>query len=287
MAALQTGTLDVPGATLTYDVHGEPTVDDPPLLMFGSPMDARGFGTLAGLFADRVVVTYDPRGSGRSSRTDPGTESTPADHADDLHRIITALGVGPVDVFATSGGAINALALVAAHPGQVRTLVAHEPPLVELLPDREQAMAAVADVGATYRAHGMGPAMAKFIVLTQWAGPFPDDAANAPAPDPAMFGLPTTDDGSRDDVLLGQNLMTSCGYRPDLDALRAASTRIVVAVGVESGDQLAARAGRVLATELGGEAAVFPSHHGGFMGPEFGHPGDPEGFAAALRAALG
>lgn len=281
-----THTLDVPGATLTYDVHGEVVPGDAPLLMFGSPMDARGFGTLAALFPDRTVVTYDPRGAGRSARTAPDTESVPADHADDLHRIVDALGGGPVDVFATSGGAINALALVTAHPDEVRTLVAHEPPLVALLPDHVQAFAAVTDVADTYRASGMGPAMAKFIVLTQWAGPFPDDAASAPGPDPAMFGLPTTDDGSRDDVLLGQNLMTNCSYRPDLDALRSASTRIVVAVGVESGEQVAARAGRALAAALGVEATVFPSHHGGFMGPEFGHPGDPEGFATALRAAL-
>lgn len=102
-----------------------------------------------------------------------------------------------------------------------------------------------------------------------------------------MFGLPTTDDGARENVLLGQNLLTSCSYRPDLAALRTASTRIVVAVGVESGEQLAARAPRVLAVELRVSVTVFPSHHGGFMGPEFGHPGDPEGFATALRAALG
>lgn len=284
---VQTFSLDVPGAAVTYDVHGELTPGDPPLLMFGSPMDARGFGTLAAFFADRTVVTYDPRGAGRSVRHDTGTASSPADHADDLHRIVEALGGGPVDVFATSGGAINALALVAAHPGDVRTLVAHEPPLVEMLPDRDQARAAVDDVAATYQAAGMGPAMAKFIVLTQWSGPFPDDVASAPAPDPAVFGLPTGDDGSRDDVLLGQNLTTSCGYQPDLEALRAAPTRIVLAAGVESGEQLAARAARGLADRLGLGATVFPSHHGGFMGPEFGHPGDPAGFAAALRAALG
>lgn len=157
MTAVQTHTLDVPGATLTFDVHGDLAAGDPPLMMFGSPMDARGFTTLAGLFADRTVLTYDPRGSGRSPRADPGAESTPADHADDLHRIIDALGVVPVDVFTTSGGAINALALVAVHPEQVRTLVAHEPPLAEILPDRDQALAAMADVDATYRARGMGP----------------------------------------------------------------------------------------------------------------------------------
>lgn len=282
--AVQTHTLEAPGAIITYDVHGE--VTGAPLLMFGSPMDARGFGTLAGHFADRTVVTYDPRGAGRSTRTDPVSESTPDLHADDLHRIIDALGRGPVDVFATSGGAVNALALVAAHPDDVRTLVAHEPPLAATVPDRDAVLAAIDAVGRTYAESGFPPAMAAFIGITQWSGPFPDDVSALPTPDPAMFGLPTTDDGSRDDVLLGQNLRTSCGYRPDLAALRAAPTRIVVAAGIESGEQLAARAARGLADLLGLEAAVFPSHHGGFMGPEFGHPGDPEGFAIALRAAL-
>jgi pimeloyl-ACP methyl ester carboxylesterase len=286
MTAVQTHTLQAPGATVTYDVHGEPD-GAPPLLMFGSPMDARGFGTLAGHFPDRTAVTYDPRGAGRSTRTDPSSESTPEDHADDLHRIIDALGGGPVDLFATSGGAVNALALVTAHPEQVRTLVAHEPPLAEMVPDREAVLAAIADIAATYRASGMGPAMAKFIVVTQWAGPFPDDLSAFPTSDPSVFGLPTRDDGSRDDVLIGQNLRTNCTYRPDLEALRGAPTRIVVAAGVESGEQLAARAARGLAERLGLDATAFPSHHGGFMGPEFGHPGDPEGFAAALRAALG
>ena len=82
-------------------------------------------------------MTYDPRGVERSTKTDPSSESTPEQHADDLHRIIDELGAGPVDLFASSGGAVNALALVAKHPDQVRTLVAHEPPLASILPDRE------------------------------------------------------------------------------------------------------------------------------------------------------
>src|SRR4029079_15421712 len=98
-------------------------------------MGAAGFATLGSHFPDRTVVTYDPRGAERSVKADPAGPSTPQEHADDLHRLIEALGAGPVDLFATSGGAVNALALVARHPEQVRTLVAHEPPLLTLLPD--------------------------------------------------------------------------------------------------------------------------------------------------------
>jgi pimeloyl-ACP methyl ester carboxylesterase len=127
-------TLDVPGAVLAYDVRGDSRTNEPPLLLIAAPMGAAGFATLAGHFSDRMVVTYDPRGVERSERTDGVTESTPDEHADDLHRLIAALGTSPVDMFASSGGAVNALALVTRHPEQVRTLVAHEPPSAQVLP---------------------------------------------------------------------------------------------------------------------------------------------------------
>ena len=133
MTESTTHTLDVPGATLTYDVRKADS-PAPVLFMIGSPMGAGGFGTLAGHFTDRTVVTYDPRGVERSTKTDPASQSTPEQHADDVHRIITELGVGPVDLFASSGGAVNALALVAKYPEDVRTLVAHEPPLAASFP---------------------------------------------------------------------------------------------------------------------------------------------------------
>ena len=136
-----THTLEVPGAVLTYDVQPS-SGSEPPLLLIGSPMGAGGFATLAGHFPDRTVVRYDPRGVERSVKADPASLSTPEEHADDLHRVIEALGSGPVDIFASSGGAVNALALVAAHPEDVRILVAHEPPLASIVPDREGAIAA-------------------------------------------------------------------------------------------------------------------------------------------------
>jgi pimeloyl-ACP methyl ester carboxylesterase len=277
----------VPGATLRYDVR--PTRGDtgaPPLLMIGSPMDARGFVTLAGHFPDRTVVTYDPRGTERSTKADAGAKSTPEQHADDLHRIISALGAGPVDLFATSGGAVNALALVARHPEDVRTLVAHEPPAAQVVPDREQALAAVADIDATYQRAGLGPAMAKFIALVGLKGPVPADFAATVNPDPATFGLPAEDDGSRNDALLGQNLISCTHHEHDFDALRAAPTRIVVAVGAESEGELAHRGGLAVAERLGTEPVTFPSHHGGFLGGEFGTTGDPDAFAVTLREVL-
>jgi pimeloyl-ACP methyl ester carboxylesterase len=171
----KTYTLDVPGAVLTYDVRSNDSSTEPVLLLIGSPMGAAGFGTLAGHFAGRTVVTYDPRGVERSQRTDYATESTPDEHADDLRRLITALDAGPVEIFANSGGAVNALALVARHPEQVRTLVAHEPPAAQVLPDREYALAACLDIHETYQRSGLGPGMAKFIMLASHKGPIAAD----------------------------------------------------------------------------------------------------------------
>jgi pimeloyl-ACP methyl ester carboxylesterase len=282
---MKTHTVDAPGAKLTYDVR-EGATDAPPLMMIGSPMDASGFATLAGHFPDRTVVTYDPRGVSRSDKSEDGATSTPDQHAEDLHRIISALGAGPVDLFATSGGAVNALALVARHPEDVRTLVAHEPPAAQEVPDRDHALAAVADIDATYQRDGLGPAMAKFIALVGLKGPVPADFADTVNPDPSTFGLPAEDDGSRDDALLGQNLVSCTHHEHDFDALRAASTRIIVAVGAESEGELAHRGGLAVAERLGTEPVTFPSNHGGFLGGEFGHKGDPDAFAVTLREVL-
>jgi pimeloyl-ACP methyl ester carboxylesterase len=281
-----TRTLEVPGAVLTYDVRLDPATTEPPLVLIGSPMGAGGFVTLASHFADRTVVTYDPRGVERSTKTDPTTTSTPEQHADDLHAVIGAVGGGPVDLFASSGGAVNALALVARHPGDVRTLVAHEPPLAGLVEDREAALAASREVGATYQARGFGPAMAKFILLVSHAGPIPDGFLAGDGPDPAAFGLPTEDDGTRTDPLLFQNIVSCTHYEPDIEALKAAPTRIVVGVGDDSREALAARGGTAVAGRLGLEPTAFPGGHDGFLGGEYGGQGMPVEFAARLREVL-
>ena len=279
-------TLEVPGAVLTYDVRRTTSGTEPALLLIGSPMAAAGFGTLSEHFTDRTVVTYDPRGSERSTRTDGATRNTVEEHADDLHRLIAAIDAGPVDLFASSGGAVNALALVAQHPEQVRTLIAHEPPLAALLPDRERVLAATRDVHETYMRSGVGPGMAKFIALTSHKGEIPADWPDRPAPDPAAFGLPTEDDRSRDDPLLGMAMGSTPEYEPDFDALRSASTRIVMAAGVESEGEMAYRGAYAVAERLGTSVVVFPSHHGGFLGGEYGWAGEPEAFAAKLREVL-
>jgi pimeloyl-ACP methyl ester carboxylesterase len=285
---MTTQILETPGVDLAYDLHGPlPTAGGrPPLLMIGQPMEAGGFGTLASYFPDRTVVTYDPRGLGRSTRKDGRVDHVPDIQAADVHALIEALGAGPVEMFASSGGAVTALALVAAFPDDVTTLVAHEPPLIPVVPDAPAAERARAGVRDAYEAKGRGAGMAAFIMMTSWRGEYTDDYFAQPAPDPAMFGMPATDDGSRDDPLLSDRAWAVSSYQPDVDALTAARTRVVIAVGEESRDAFTGRTSEATAKLLGQQPTVFPSHHGGFLGGESGYAGQPEAFAGKLRAVL-
>jgi pimeloyl-ACP methyl ester carboxylesterase len=281
--------LETAEADIAYDVHGPlPTADGrPPLFMIGQPMGASGFGALASYFPDRTVVTYDPRGLGRSTRKDGRIDHSPTVQAGDVHAVIEALGAGPVEMFASSGGAVTALALVAAYPSDVTTLVAHEPPLIPVLPDAEAAERARADVRDTYEAKGSNAGMAAFIAMTSWRGEFTDDYFTQPPPDPALFGMPADDNGSRDDPLLSDRSWAVSSYHLDAGALAAAPTRVVIAVGEESLGTFTGRTSLAAAELLGQQATVFPSHHGGFLGGEFGYAGQPEAFARKLRDVLG
>ncbi len=283
---MTTQMLETPEVDLVYDIHGPlPAADGrPPLVMIGQPMDASGFGTLASHFPDRTVVTYDPRGLGRSTRKD-GRAACARDPGCRRARRHRGAGAGPVEMFASSGGAVTALALVAAFPDDVTTLVAHEPPLIPVLPDAQAAERA-GRVRDAYEDKGPGAGMAAFIMMTSWRGEFTDGYFTQPAPDPAVLGMPTVDDGSRDDPLLSDRSWAVSSYRPDVEALTAARTRVVIAVGEESLDTFTARASVATAELLGQQPTVFPSHHGGFVGGEFGYAGQPEAFARKLREVL-
>jgi clorobiocin biosynthesis protein CloN7 len=270
-------TLEVPGARLYYEVRGS----GPLLMLIGLPIDSTGFTAIAPLLADEfTVVTYDPRGFSNSTIDDPEQDATPELIAEDVHRVIAALDVGPAQMFGSSGGAVTGLALVSRHPEQVRTLVAHEPPLAELLPEPARLRSEIQDVYDTYRSHGQGPAWAKFMACAGFAapsadGPPADDApAQSPAPPP-----PTAQEVANGDRMLGHGVRPITGYLPDLPALCAAPTRIVVANGAASAGQLAHRAAAALAAQFGTSVAEFPGGHIGFLE-------EPEQFAKALRRVL-
>lgn len=264
-------TLEVPGARLYYEVRGS----GPVLMMIGLPMDSTAFAAAARLLASEyTVITYDPRGISRSTIGDPEQDSTPELLADDVHRVLAALTAGPAYVFGNSGGAVTGLALATRHPGQVHTLVAHEPPLVGLLPDAARVRAATDEVYDTYRSQGQGPAWAKFLIV----GGFQAPAADAPR-EPAGQEPPSARDVANGERMLAHCLRPTSFYRPDLSALRAAPTRIVVGGGRASAGQLAHRTAAALARQLGTPLVEFPGGHTGFAD-------EPESFAQTLRRAL-
>jgi pimeloyl-ACP methyl ester carboxylesterase len=246
------------------------------LLIPGGPADSAVFDRMARLLADdHTVVTYDPRGISRSTLDDANTDVLVETQADDAHRLLAEIGSGPADVLGNSGGAVTALELVARHPDQVRTLIAHEPPVSELLPDAEELRAKVEDVYATYRADGTGAAMAKFFSLAGMEGGGP---ASAGPPSPEKLAAMARMKGNVE-LFLAHMLRPVVAYRPDATALRAVSTRIVPGVGTTSVGQLAHRSTLALAEALGTTAIDFPGGHGGF-GEQ------PDAFAVTLRAAL-
>jgi clorobiocin biosynthesis protein CloN7 len=264
--------LDVPGARLYYERRGA----GPLLLLIGSPMDSTGFAALATALADEyTVVTYDPRGIGDSSRDDTG-DVTPEQQAEDVHHLVSALGGGPADVFGSSGGAVVGLALVTAYPGQVRTLVAHEPPVIDLLPDSAQLRAEMQDIYDTYRTDGADKAMQKFLAH---AGLMPAAGQQADAPHWQPSPQQIARMRASTDHFLAHLIRPTTDYRPDIAALRAAPVRIVVAAGATSKGQLPNRTAVALARQLGTPVAEFPGDHGGFLAA-------PEQFGRELARVL-
>ncbi len=265
--------IDVPGAHLYYERRGT----GPLLLLIGSPMDSTGFTALADeMVGGYTVVTYDPRGLGNSSREDTTGDVPPEQQADDVRRLISNLDAGPAQIFGSSGGAVVGLALVAADADAVRTLVAHEPPVVQLLPDHENVRAQLDNVYETFRADGAGAAMQKFMAYAGFANPSAPDAAGPsrpPSPEQIARMQASTE------VFLAHLIRPTTRYRPDIDALRSASTRIVVAGGSTSTGQLAQRSGVALAEQLGTSVVDFPGDHGGFLG-------HPKEFARVLTSVL-
>ncbi|MFG3441292.1 alpha/beta fold hydrolase [Nonomuraea sp. NPDC047897] len=264
-----TGHLRVPGAHLHYEVRGH----GPLVALVGAPMDAGSFARLADLLAtDHTVLTTDPRGINRSLLDDPEQDSTPDLRADDLFRLIAHVDAGPAAILGSSGGAITALALAQTHPEQVHTVIAHEPPLVELLDDRDQIHAQTDDIIATYLAGDVIGAWTAFMTQANIA--LPEGAIEY------MFG------GERDPQQVADErrwfaheLRATNHWQPDLAALRAAKTRIVVGIGENSTGQECDRTSRALAAALGIEPMLFPGDHTGFVD-------DPGHFATRLRAVL-
>jgi pimeloyl-ACP methyl ester carboxylesterase len=232
-------------------------------------MPAADFAALADALAGaHTVVTHDPRGVENSPIDDPEQDSTPELRADDVVALLDALGAESADVFGSSGGAVTGLALVARHPRRVRTLVAHEPPLLDLLPDAVQQRAAVDDMIATFHREGPGAAWMKFMISAGF------DLGDAPAPPP---GEPSAKDLASSARFFDHEIRGTTRYQPDITALT--SGRVIVGLGATSGNLVTYRTSTELAKLLGTTPVEFPGDHGGFIG-------QPAEFADVLEKVL-
>ncbi|MFF3259955.1 alpha/beta fold hydrolase [Streptomyces sp. NPDC002932] len=270
------GRLRVDGATLHYEVRGH----GPLLLLIpGGTGGAASFDPIAGeLAAEYTVATYDPRGMSRSTLDDPGAGQCVAEHADDAFRLLRLLSPGePARVFGCSSGAIAAVHLLTARPAAVERVVAHEPPLVEVLPDAPAHRALVARVTETFHAEGLGPAMAAFSAGLRKAGDTDEPVAAVELPPQAaaraertMADLP---------YFVGRIVPAFMSYVPDVQRLEALSGRLVLACGRDSRGELPYRPAALLAERLGTELRHFPGGHTGLST----HPAE---FGEHLREAL-
>lgn len=266
---ITTRSLPVPGARLHYEIRG----GGPLVLVIGSPMAAAEFAPLADALAiDHTVVTYDPRGYAGSPVDDPDAPSGVEQRSNDVNAILDDLGAESADIFGSSGGAVTGLALVTRHPGRIGTLIAHEPPLLELLPDAAQQRANTEAIIDTFHRDGFEAAWMHFMRNAGF-DVAPDDAPPAPR------------EQSEDDVrqaarFFDVDLRPTTQYLPDIEAMKAGQTRVVIGIGVESRNLLTYNTSTKLAELLGSTPAEFPGDHGGFMGA-------PIEFADTLRKVLG
>jgi pimeloyl-ACP methyl ester carboxylesterase len=228
------------------------------------------------LASDRTVVTYDPRGLACSTIDDPTQDASPDLRADDVAAILDALGAESADVFGSSGGAVTGLALATHHPGRVRTLIAHEPPLLELLPDAEAQRAGTEAIIETFHRDGPDAAFVHFMTT---AGYDMSDPKLGPPPGPE----PTEEELAKRMADMARffthELRDTTRYLPDVAALRASSTEVLVGIGVDSGHLLTHRTSTALCGLLGSSPVEFPGDHGGFIAA-------PDAFADRIREVL-
>jgi pimeloyl-ACP methyl ester carboxylesterase len=265
--------LDVPGARLYYEVMGEG-----PVLLFipGGPADASGFLPMGERLADTfTVVRYDPRGISRSALADPQDVAVET-HADDVRRLLEAVSSEPAVVFGHSGGAVISLALVEQAPELVRTLIAHEPPLTQLLPADDPRRAEAQEIVAVYHEQGPEAAMMRFMGAAGMEGPPPEMSAEAEAF--MMEQMARMEQNT--EFFLAHYLIPITGYEPDLAKLRHSPTQVMVGVGADSEGQETWDTSIALARGLGIEPVVFPGDH-------IGMALQPDAFAARLRDVLG
>jgi pimeloyl-ACP methyl ester carboxylesterase len=261
--------LQVEGAEIYFELRGR----GPLIALHAAPMDASSFTPLAELLAvDHTVLTSDPRGINRSRADQADRDVTPEVRADDLAKVLRHVDAGPAVLFGSSGGAVSALALTQEHPELVDIVIAHEPPLAELLSDREELRTQTDSMIEAYLAGDRRRAWLTFM-----------ESANIHLPDEvfeAMFGGPIHGQAAADEHFAFAHMERATTFwKPALPALRDTEVTIVVGIGEHSTFELCDRTSRALAAEIGIEPTMFPGGHLGFLE-------EPPAFATRIRDVL-
>ena len=262
-------TLRVDGADICFELRGR----GPLIALHAAPMDAAAFSPLVELLAvDHTVLTCDPRGINRSKVDHPDQDVTPDMRADDLANLLRHVDAGPAALFGSSGGAVSALALVQKHPQLVNTVIAHEPPLAELVSDTEELRIQTDDMIQTYLSGDRRGAWSAFMT-----------SANIHLPPElfdSMFGGRIEGQAAADEQFAFAHMERATTFwQPDLSALRDTEVNLVIGIGEDSANELCDRTSRALATQIGIEPTMFPGGHIGFAE-------DPMAFAQRLRDVL-
>ena len=262
------GCVETEGDELHYEVRGQ----GPPLLMIhGSGLDAGGFSPVADILSDEyTVITYDRRGNSRSTRNGPQNFEI-GQQARDAVAVLQAASKPPAFVFGNSAGAVIGLEVAKRHPGAVRALVAHEPPVLRVLPDGERWRRFVAGVYWLKFGFGVNVAMFRFALTlgipARAYSKVPKDLRSRAADNREFF--------------LEHEMLPVANYEPDVETIGRNGVKVLAAVGETTlgKGKYYGRTAPILARMLGRETTVFPGHHISYLDA-------PAEWAAALRRVL-
>lgn len=255
-----------------YEVRGS----GPALLLIpGGNGDGGLYERVAIELADRyTVINYDRRGFSRSPLDGPADDRLATD-SEDARRLLAHVSDEPGFVFGSSSGAIVALDLLTRCPDRIRTLIAHEPPAMMLLPDSATFEALFDEVYEIYRSQGTGPAMQRFdaaIGLETMSRP---EGAQLPPAVLEMMGRIQQNLA----FWFEHELRQYTRFVPDTDALKAVAGKLLLAGGHDSREQFPYRPNTVLADQLGTKVVDFAGGHAGYVT----HPAE---FSAQLDRVL-
>ena len=260
------GRVNTEGADLHFDVEGS----GPPLLMIPGRGGTGGrYARIGAILQDRyTTIRYDRRCCGRSSG-DAARPMQLTQQARDTLAILGALGLEQAYYFGNSAGAAIALRVLEVYPERVLGMVAHEPMVPAILPDRDDWFGFNREVSGIYTEQG--PEAALRLLATSMVG------MDGPPPSPGKPGAPPPKDDM--DVFFGTEFMALCYYHPDLERLRDSADKLIATKGAASKEAYYARTADVVGQRVGCPVRTMSGNH-------IAHAAAPDIFAKELGDLL-